>query len=187
MKDRRVPAEPPPTREDEEAEVARLPGRALPALTLRNTAGEAVAIRGLGRPRTVLYVYPMTGRPGVSMPDGWDLIPSARGCTAEACGFRDHYAELLEEGVEVYGLSSQTTEYQHEAVARLHLPFPLLSDDRLLLAEALRLPTFEAGGMKLFRRLTMIVTAGVIDQVSYPVPSPEKHAEEVLLWLRRSR
>jgi peroxiredoxin len=157
--------------------------RQLPDLTLTGTGGERVALPELGKPRTVLYLYPMTGRPGVPLPHGWDLIPGARGCTAEACSFRDHHAELLAAGADVYGLSSQSTEYQREAVARLHLPFPLLSDERLALADALQLPTFTAGGMRLFERLTMVVAVGIVEHVFHPV-EPDGHAEEVLSWLR---
>jgi peroxiredoxin len=171
---------------EDDGAAAHLVARALPALTLRSTAGEAVDLRALGRPRSVLYLYPMTGRPGVPLPEGWDRIPGAMGCTAEACAFRDHHAELLEAGTNVYGLSSQSTEYQKEAVARLHLPFPLLSDERLALAYALQAPTFTAGGMRLFKRLTMIVAAGIIEHVFYPVFSPEEHAEEVLSWIGRA-
>ncbi len=165
--------------------LAELVGRMLPDLTLPSTGGEEITLRNLGTPRSALYVYPMTGRPDVPLPEGWDLIPGARGCTAEACSFRDHHDELRRAGVDVYGLSSQSTDYQREAAVRLQLPFPLLSDERLALAEALRLPTFTAGGMRLFKRLTMIVAAGVIEHVLYPVPAPGEHAKEVLSWLRQ--
>src|SRR6516225_11621232 len=136
-----------------------LPGRAAPALTLPATDGRQVAIDALGSGRTVVYIYPMTGRPGVDLPEGWDDIPGARGCTPESCGFRDLMADLAGAGAaRVFGLSSQSTGYQREAVSRLHLPFSMLSDERLALAGALGLPTFEAGGMTLYRRLTMIIT-----------------------------
>jgi peroxiredoxin len=160
-----------------------LPGSPLPGLSLPSTAGGAVLLSGLTG-RTVLYVYPMTGRPGVPLPEGWDSIPGARGCTPEACGFRDHHAELSAAGAHVYGLSSQPTDYQQEAASRLRLPFALLSDERLELAEALRLPTFEVEGRRLFTRLTLVVRAGVIEHVFYPVFPPGEHAEQVLAWLR---
>jgi peroxiredoxin len=121
----------------------------------------------------------------VDLPPGWDDIPGARGCTPESCGFRDHHAELLAAGAgRVYGLSSQSSDYQAEAVDRLHLPFAMLSDERLALADALGLPTFSVDGMTLYRRLTMIVTDGVIEHVFYPVFPPDQHAREVLDWLR---
>jgi peroxiredoxin len=129
---------------------ARLIGSPLPPVTLRATSGREVALDRLGPGRTVVYVYPLSGRPGVALPEGWDAVPGARGCTAEACGFRDHHRELAEAGVAaVFGLSAQDTEYQRELVKRLHLPFEVLSDERLRLADALGLPTFEAGGMRL--------------------------------------
>ena len=164
---------------------SHLPGRAMPALRLPATDGRRVALDGLGSGRTVIYVYPMTGRPGVDLPPGWDDIPGARGCTPESCGFRDHHAELLAAGAQqVYGLSSQPSDYQAEAVDRLHLPFAMLSDERLALADALGLPTFSVDGMTLYRRLTMIVADGVIEHVFYPVFPPDQHAQEVLDWLR---
>ena len=161
-----------------------LPGRAMPGLSLPATDGRLVALDALGGGRTVIYVYPMTGRPGADLPPGWDDIPGARGCTPESCGFRDHHAELLAAGADqVYGLSSQSSDYQAEAVDRLHLPFAMLSDERLALADALGLPTFSVDGMTLYRRLTMIVTDGVIEHVFYPVFPPDQHAQEVLDWL----
>jgi peroxiredoxin len=164
---------------------SQLPGRAMPALSLPATDGRQVALDGLGSGRTVIYVYPMTGRPGVELPPGWDDIPGARGCTPESCGFRDHHAELLAVGADqVYGLSSQSSDYQAEAVDRLHLPFAMLSDERLALADAPGLPTFSVDGMTLYRRLTMIVTDGVIEHVFYPVFPPDQHAQEVLGWLK---
>jgi peroxiredoxin len=162
-----------------------LPGRAMPAITLARTDGGEADLAGLGDGRTVLYLYPMTGRPGTALPTGWDEIPGARGCTPESCGFRDHYAELQAAGAaRVFGMSSQSTDYQREAAERLGLPFPVLSDERLALAGALDLPTFTVDGMRLYRRLTMIVTGGVIEHVFYPVFPPDQHAFEVLEWLR---
>jgi peroxiredoxin len=162
---------------------SHLPGRAMPAPSLPATDGRQVALGALGRGRTVVYIYPMTGRPGVELPEGWDDIPGARGCTPESCGFRNLHAELLAAGAaQVFGLSSQSSEYQREAVDRLHLPFAMLSDEHLALAGAL--PTFTVDGMTLYRRLTMIITDGVIEHVFYPVFPPDQHAQEVLDWLR---
>lgn len=171
-----------PVPEDDGA-ADHLPGTALPALEFVGTSGEPVRLDQLGAGRTVLYVYPRTGRPDTALPDGWDAIPGARGCTPEACGFRDHHAELVDAGATgVFGLSSQDTNYQREAVQRLRLPFQMLADPTLRLAEALNLPTFEADGMRLYKRLTMIVRDGVIEHVFYPVFPPDGHAEQVLAW-----
>src|ERR1039458_6300583 len=146
-----------------------LTDQALPGLRLRSTDARVIVLASLGQPRAVLYLYPMTGRPGIALPEGWDLIPGARGCTPESCGFRSYPAALEAAGAEVYGLSSQSTDYQKEAAGRLHLPFPLLSDQTLTLADALQLPTFTAGGMRLFTRLTMVIADGLIERVFYPV------------------
>ncbi len=162
-----------------------LRGLPLPAVELAATDGSRVRLDALGPGRTVLYLYPMTGRPGVAPPDGWDAIPGARGCTPEACAFRDHHADLLAAGAaRVYGLSSQSTGYQREAVERLHLPFAMLADEPLALAGKLDLPTFSAAGQTLYKRLTMIVRDGTVEHVFYPVFPPDRHAEQVLSWLR---
>jgi peroxiredoxin len=163
---------------------AHLRGTTLPDLDLPATDGSVVHLRSLGRPRTVLFLYPMTGRPGTDLPAGWDDIPGARGCTPEASGFRDLWTDLRALGAEVFGLSSQSTDYQREAAERLQLPFPLLSDSALRLAELLALPTFEVDGHRMFKRLSMVVHNAVVEHVFYPVFPPDGHAAEVLAWLQ---
>jgi len=160
-----------------------LPGRPVPPLSLMSTTGEMVDLSSLPG-RTVVYCYPLTGRPDVDLPEGWDEIPGARGCTPQSCAFRDHYAELGDLGARVFGLSTQSSEYQREAAERLNLPYELLSDRDLVFAGALSLPTFEADGMVLLKRLTMVVDEGRISKVFYPVFPPDKNAEEVIAWLR---
>jgi peroxiredoxin len=157
----------------------RIASVALPA-----TDGTTVDLAAL--PGTVVvYAYPRTGKPGVENPDGWDLIPGARGCSPQSCSFRDLFAELQSLGVNrLFGLSTQDTEYQREAAERLHLPFPILSDAQLRLTEAMKLPTFETGGMILLKRLTLVIHDGVIEHVFYPVFPPDQNAAEVAAWLR---
>jgi peroxiredoxin len=164
---------------------SHLEGTTLPDLTLPSTDGANVHLATLPG-RFVLYIYPMTGRPGVPLPDGWDAIPGARGCTPQSCSFRDHYAELRALKTGVFGLSTQTSECQREARDRLHLPFELLSDRSLQLKQLARLPTFTAGGMELFKRLTLIVHDGQVEKVSYPVFPPDLNAHDVLAWLRNN-
>ena len=178
-----LPDDLPVPRDDGAAD--HLPGLALPALTLTGTRGGRVALDALPAGRTVLYLYPMSGRPGVALPEGWNEIPGARGCTPEACAFRDHHADLLAAGASaVYGLSAQDTAYQAELAERLHLPFEILSDPELALADALRLPTFTADGRRLYARLTLIVADGRVEHAFYPIFPPDGHAAEVLDWLR---
>jgi len=162
---------------------AHLEGSRLPDVALPATDGTSVRLAGLDG-RWVLYIYPMTGRPGVPSPDGWNEIPGARGCTPQSCGFRDHHAELQALGVGVFGLSAQSTEDQREARDRLVLPFQLLSDDMLQLKMLLRLPTFTVSGMELYKRMAMVIDAGRITKVFYPVFPPDRNADEVLAWLR---
>jgi peroxiredoxin len=160
-----------------------LTGRKLPALALAATDGSRVDLSML-RGRTVVYIYPRTGVPGQSPPEGWDQIPGARGCTPQSCSFRDHFAELKRLGVaHLYGLSTQDTAYQSEAAERLHLPFPLLSDQQLELARALELPIFTVAGMTLLKRMALGIDDGAITKVFYPVFPPDKNAEEVIAWL----
>src|SRR5215467_10509108 len=160
-----------------------LPGIALPSLALQSTG-----IRPINPAKIpgwlVIYCYPMTGRPGVALPHGWDQIPGARGCTPQSCSFRDHHQELTALNAQVFGLSTQTTKYQREAAGRLHLPFELLSDSSLQFANALRLPTFEIEGMRLIKRVTLIAHDGKIVKHFYPVFPPDKNAEDVVAWLR---
>jgi len=161
-----------------------LAGMRVPAITLPSTGGRDVVLAETGRPRTVVYAYPRTGVPGEASPEGWDMIPGARGCTPQSCSFRDHHQELLDLGAEVFGLSTQTTAFQQEMAARLHLPFEVLSDADLRFAQALRLPTFEIAGMTLIRRLTLVLQGGRIEHVLYPVFPPDQSAAQTLAWLR---
>jgi peroxiredoxin len=162
---------------------SHLPGTPLPNLVLPATNGENLDLAALPG-HVVIYIYPMTGRPGAPLPDGWDGIPGARGCTPQSCGFRDHYSDLKKLNTSVFGLSAQTTDYQKEARERLHLPFELLSDSRFHLKQSLGLPTFTVGGMEFYRRLTLVVEDGYILKVFYPVFPPDQNAGEVLAWLR---
>ena len=131
----------------------------------------------------MIYCYPLTGRPGEALPESWDEIPGARGCTPQACAFHDHHPELAAMGVSVFGLSTQPPDYQREMAERLHLPFPVISDFDLRFARALRLPTFEIAGMSLVKRLTLIVRDGTIEHVFYPVFPPDESASQVVQWL----
>jgi peroxiredoxin len=169
-----------------------LRGAAVPSVVLPATSGHMVDLAALARQPAVLFFYPRTGRAGQSAGRDWDLIPGARGCTPQSCGFRDLHGEFRALGVHVAGLSTQTTEYQREFVERNHVPFDLLSDAELRLTRALRLPTFEfpvpgIGPSTLIRRMASYLEAGRIAHVWYPVFPPDKNAEVVLAWLRERR
>ena len=160
-----------------------LVGARMASVRLEATDGAGVDLSAL-RGRTIVYAYPRTGRPDVDNPDGWDMIPGARGCTPQSCSFRDHFAELRELGVDyLFGLSTQDTSYQREVAERLHLPFPLLSDAGFALTRAMHLPTFETGGMTLLKRFTLVISDGVIEHVFYPVFPPDRSAGDVIAWL----
>ena len=156
---------------------------AVPPIALKTTSGDTIRLDQLDG-RTVLFCYPRTGRPDEELPPGWNAIPGARGCTPEACGFRDTHQQFADLGVRVLALSTQPSDYQREMADRLHLPFPVLSDERLELTTALGLPTFETSGWTLLKRLTLVVDDGRIEHVFYPVFPPDGHATEVLDWLR---
>ena len=171
-----------PVPEDDGA-ARHLSGAPVADIELPATDGSSVSLANL-RGRTVVYAYPRTGEPGrPSLVPDWDRIPGARGCTPQSCGFRDHHAELRERGARVFGLSTQDTDYQREAAARLHLPFPLLSDANLAFAKAMRLPTFEVAGHTLLKRLALVIRDGHVEHVFYPVFPPDRNAEEVANWL----
>jgi peroxiredoxin len=155
----------------------------VPPIALKATTGETIRLDEAEQ-RTVLFCYPRTGRPDEELPPGWNAIPGARGCTPEACSFRDAYQQFADLGVRVLALSTQQPDYQREMAERLHLPFPVLSDERLELTRALRLPTFETSGWTLLKRLTLVIEDGRIEHVFYPVFPPDTHAAEVLDWLR---
>ena len=163
-----------------------LKGMALPDLELPSTANRRVNLSKVAAPRVVIYAYPMTGRPDRQLPEGWDDIPGARGCTPETCGFRDHHKDLAKLHAEVFGVSVQDTPYQQEMVTRLEVPFEVLSDEHLAFTRALRLPTFTVEGMTLLKRLTLIVRNDRIEHVFYPVFPPDTHADEVIAWLKRN-
>ena len=172
-----------PVPEDDGA-AAHLTGTTFPDITLPATDGRNVSLTALSG-RTVIYAYPRTGKPGQAMPTGWDDIPGARGCTPQSCGFRDHFDELKQLGAAaVFGLSTQDSAYQREARDRLQLPFELLSDEDLALSKAIDLPLFEADGMTLMKRLTLIVSEGRIEHVLYPVFPPDRSAADVATWLK---
>ena len=168
---------------DNDGAANHLTGKRLPSVALRSTAGNVVDLSALAGV-SVAYCFPLMGLPDGEMPQGWDEIPGARGCTPRSCAFRDHHAELRALGARVFGISAQKSTFQREIAERLHLPFELLSDEDLVLAEALSLPTFEVDGLRLLRRLTLILADGRIQKVFYPVFPPDKNAEDVVRWLR---
>lgn len=163
-----------------------LAGMAVAKIRLLSTGGQIIDLADLPAGRTVIYCYPRTGVPGEPLPDGWDGIPGARGCTPQTCGYRDHHAELMLLGVHVYGLSTQSSAYQAEMAQRLALRFEILSDDNFSFVNAMRLPTFEAAGLRLVKRLTLVIRDGHVEKVFYPVFPPERSAEDVLAWLRQN-
>jgi peroxiredoxin len=158
-------------------------GASLPSLSLPSTAGDKADLAQLAAGRLVAYIYPRTGTPGEPSPPGWDDIPGARGCTPQSCAYRDSLAEFERLGAAVVGISAQSPEEQREFAGREHIPFPLLSDSGLQLHDRLMLPTFEAGGMRLYRRLTLVADAGKVVKAFYPVFPPDRDATEVLAWI----
>jgi peroxiredoxin len=180
-----LPKDLPVPRDDGAAK--HLAGMRLPSLALAATDGVEVDLSRL-KGRTVIYAYPRTGVPGKPLPEGWDMIPGARGCTPQSCDFRDHFAEFRKAGVDhLFGLSTQDRDFQREAALRLHLPFVILSDADFALTKALRLPTFEVAGMTLLKRLTLVIDDSRITHVFYPVFPPDKSAQEVVGWLQAAR
>ena len=162
-----------------------LVGMSLPNLLLLTTIGKELNLGEIAG-RLVIYCYPMTGQPNVALPDGWDQIPGARGCTPQSCSFRDHYQELQSLGAEVVGLSVQSTAYQQEMADRLHLPFPVVSDADYQFQGALKLPTFIAAGMTLLKRITLIANDGVIEAIHYPIFPSDSDPAWVINYLKNT-
>jgi peroxiredoxin len=160
-----------------------LVGMRLPKMLLDSTTGKQLNLGEIPG-RLVIYCYPMTGQPNVALPDGWDQIPGARGCTPQSCSFRDHYQELMALGAEVVGLSVQSTEYQQEMADRLHLPFPVVSDLHYQFQRELQLPTFVAAGMTLLKRITLITNDGMIEAVHYPIFPSDSDPAWVINYLK---
>ena len=158
----------------------------LPDVSLWSTDDQEINLSRLSG-WNVIFCYPMTGRPGFSIPEGWVQIPGAAGCTPQVCSYRENHAELKRNGVEVYGLSAQTPEAQKEAVNRLELSYPLLSDADHSFSSALKLPLLEVGGLKLIKRLTLILKNGMIKKCFYPVFPPDKNVLEVMAWLSENQ
>lgn len=161
-----------------------LPGLRLPDVVLPTTQGSTLALSKLSG-YVVIYCYPMTGQPGVPLPPGWDEIPGARGCTPQNIAYKDHYDELIELGAQVFGLSTQTTEYQQEMAQRLHLPFAVLSDHDMAFAKGLQLPTFHTNGMHLLKRLTLIAKDAKVIAVKYPIFPSNSDAAWAVDWLEQ--
>jgi peroxiredoxin len=172
-----------PIPEDDGA-CSHLPGKEIPALSLASTSGRTVRLHEQAQSRTVFFFYPRTGRPGVAIPETWNQIPGARGCTPHSCGYRDLHAEFRKLGAEIFGVSSQDTEYQRELVARTGLTYEVLSDREFRLTDGLRLPTFVFEGIRLLKRLAFVTEKGRIIKVFYPVFPPDRNAETVLAWLK---
>jgi peroxiredoxin len=177
----RLPADLPVPVDDGAAD--HLPSSAVPDVALPSTLGGELSLADAARELVVVYVYPRTGTPGVPTPEGWDDIPGARGCTPQSCAFRDVQQKLARHGASLIGISTQTPAEQAEFAEREHITYPLLSDHGLLLADRLGLPTFEAGGLQLYKRLTFVAQQGRIVRVFYPVFPPDRNADEVLAWL----
>ena len=157
-----------------------LEGLDIPSISLQATNGNLLNIFEVSQHKAVFYFYPRTGIPGKNPPIGWNEIPGARGCTPQTYGYRDNFEKFRTLGIQIYGVSTQSTEYQKEAAQRLELPFLLLSDEKLKLTRALKLPTFNVDGAILIRRLTLIVEKGKVIKVFYPIFPPDKNAQEVL-------
>ena len=170
-------------RPEDDGGADHLNGMKMPEIKLRSTTGEIINAGKISG-RAVIYIYPMTGNPKTPLPEGWNDIPGARGCTPQSLVFNDAHAEIKQFGAEVFGLSTQDTDYQREMAERLELSFPVLSDADFALTRALNLPTMEVAGMTLLKRLTLIVKDGTIEHVFYPVFPPNEAASTVLAWLK---
>lgn len=162
-----------------------LAGLRMPDLSLESTSGKPVRLINVPS-KTVFFFYPRTGRPEAPAPPDWDLIPGARGCTPQSCGFRDNMQKFAKMGISIYGISSQDTDYQKEFASRMNIPYEILSDKNFLLTDSLKLPTFQYNGTRLIKRLALYVEQGIIKKAFYPVFPPDRNADDILVWLKKS-
>ena len=156
----------------------------IPDISLPTQDGNFLKLNRTDTFRLVIYCYPMTGHPKRPLPDNWDNIPGARGCTPQTCSFRDLYDQIIVQNAVPIGLSTQSVEDLKEMTVRLKIPYDVVSDQQLLFASALKLPTFSIGDKKFIRRLTLIIEKSVIKNIFYPIFPPDKHINEVLEWLK---
>lgn len=168
---------------EDDGSTDHLKGMKLPNLSLNATTGVAINLSQI-KDKLVIYCYPMTGQPNVPLPEGWDEIPGARGCTPQSCSYRNHYQELKLLGAEVVGLSVQSTGYQKEMADRLHLPFPIISDEDFAFQKALNIPTFSVAGITLLKRVTLIANDGVIEAVHFPIFPSDSDPAWVMEYLK---
>lgn len=168
---------------EDDGSTDHLKGMKLPNVSLNATTGVAINLSQI-KDKLVIYCYPMTGQPNVPLPEGWDEIPGARGCTPQSCSYRNHYQELKLLGAEVVGLSVQSTGYQKEMADRLHLPFPIISDEDFAFQKALNIPTFSVAGITLLKRVTLIANDGVIEAVHFPIFPSDSDPAWVMEYLK---
>jgi peroxiredoxin len=171
-----------------DGECDHLLGMDIPDLSLPSTDGCDINIGSITPSRYIIYCYPLTGNPASSLPCNWDKIPGARGCTPQAVTFKLNYQSIRDTGFNIYGLSTQSPDYQKEFADRMELPFSLLSDEKFEFCNALKLPMFEVDGVsaKLVKRLTLIVSDKKIIKVFYPIFPPTENANNVLSWLQEN-
>lgn len=153
----------------EAVRIASLQGTRIPVLTLPAHLGGDLDVVDQTAAATVLFCYPATGTPA-PLPENWNTIPGAVGCTLENRLFRDAHPQFQACDVAVRGISTQRPDEQAAFARAEDIPFPLLSDMDLHLAAALRLPTFHAGqGLRLKRAILVADRNRIIHQAIFPV------------------
>ncbi len=158
----------------------------IPSISLPNQEGNFLRLDRSDTFRMILYFFPMTGRPDMPLPENWNSIPGASGCTLETCNFRDNYDDFVGLNAVPIGICSQTVEYNKEMTTRLGIPFDVLSDAKLELKNALNLPTFSIKNKIYLKRLTLIVEKKIVKKVFYPIYPVDKHIDDIIRWLKQN-
>ncbi len=171
---------------ENEGDVNTLKNKNFPNISLPNQDGNLLNLYRLDTFRMVLYFYPMTGRPDRPLPDNWNNIPGAKGCTIQTCSFRDNYDDIINLNAVPIGISSQSVDDNKEMTSRLKVPYDVLSDEKLELTNELNIPTFLVDSKIFLKRLTLIVEKKIIKKVFYPINDINKHIKEVLKWLKEN-
>ena len=168
----------------DQGEAKHLKNKIFPNISLPNQEGNLLRLYRLDTFRIVLYFFSMTGRPDRPLPDNWNNIPGAKGCTTQTCLFRDHYDEIVSLNALPIGISTQTADYNKEMTSRLNITYDVLSDEKLELKNLLKLPIFLINKKEYLQRLTLIVEKNIIKKVFYPINEVDKHIDDVLKWLK---
>ena len=158
-------------------------GRQIPNIILPSTVDSFFDFSSINNRYGILYFFPLMGMPQDDVPQGWDNIPGARGCTPQNISVNKHLKDLEEYDAAPIGISTQPIAELEQLSSMRNLSQVLVSDNKLEFQKQLNVPVFVVDGNTMYKRLTLIVKNSKIIKVFYPVFPPDKHIFEILKWL----